>query len=192
MDLYLEITAVLFGILYLIFLIKEQIICWLFGIISSLVSIFLFYKTGLYSESILYIYYVIIGIYGYILWSKKQNGKVKELIKNMPFLNYVYLIILGAFLSYGLGYYFANYTDAKSPYLDASTTIFSFIASYLEAKKYISAWHFWIIINLVTIGLYLNRGLELYTGLTFIYVIFSFVGLYQWRKKLKASSSFTV
>ena len=71
----LELIAVILGLIYLILLIKEKIACWIFGILSSAISIYLFYSIQLYSEAILYFYYVIIGIYGFWLWSIKGVEK---------------------------------------------------------------------------------------------------------------------
>ncbi|WP_282123169.1 nicotinamide riboside transporter PnuC [Algibacter mikhailovii] len=184
MDLYLEIIAVVLGLCYLFFLIKEKIICWAFGILGSLVSIFLFYRTGLYSESILYIYYVLIGIYGFFHWKKSLIANKQLPISDFSLQTYAYLIILGEILSLLLAYFFDVYTNASMPYLDAHTTIFSFIASYLEAQKKLASWKFWIVINAVTIFLYAKRDLNLYTILTLIYLVFSFVGYFQWKKKL--------
>jgi nicotinamide mononucleotide transporter len=184
MDLYLEIIAVVLGLGYLFFLIKEKIICWAFGISGSLVSIFLFYRTGLYSESILYIYYVLIGFYGFFYWKKSLQENKNFQVTDFSIKRYVCLIILGEALSLVLAYFFDIYTDANMPYLDAHTTMFSFIASYLEAQKKLASWKFWIVINAVTVVLYLNRDLNLYTGLTLVYFIFSFVGYFQWKKKL--------
>ena len=75
-------------------------------------------------------------------------------------------------------------TAATSPYLDALTTIFSFFATYLEAKKILSAWIYWIIINGLTIGLYLTKGLDIYSTLSVIYFVMSFVGYVKWKKEL--------
>jgi nicotinamide mononucleotide transporter len=186
MDLYLEIIAVLFGIAYLFFLIKEHIICWLFGVIGSLFSILLFYRAGLYSESVLYVYYVIIGIYGFVYWNKSTRKNKEFTVTDLPTIKYVYLIVLGAVLSNVLGYCFDNYTDASAPYLDAHTTIFSFIASYLEVNKWLASWKFWIVINAVTIILYFNKDFELYTALTIVYLVFSFVGYNNWNRKMKS------
>ncbi len=185
MDLYLEILAVLFGLGYLFFLMKEQIICWFFGIISSLFSMVLFYRTGLYSESILYIYYVIIGVYGFVYWNTSLKKKDVFHISSLPKINYLYIIIIGEILALMLGYIFDTYTNAEAPYLDSNTTVFSFIASYLEVKKNIASWEFWIVINAVTIILYFIKDLKIYTALTVIYLVFSFIGYAKWKRKMK-------
>lgn len=138
----LEATAVLLSLVYLILLIKENINCWFFGISASLVSIYIFYSIKLYSEAILYVYYVFVGIYGYLLWRKKQNKKKALKVNTISAKNHLLIIALGIIISILLGYFFENYTEAVNPYLDAVTTVFSFIASFLEAKKILTAWVF--------------------------------------------------
>jgi nicotinamide mononucleotide transporter len=184
MDFYLEIIAVILGLAYLFFLIKEHIICWLFGVLGSLASIILFYRTDLYSESILYVYYVIIGVYGFLHWKKSSKKSKVFQITDYSVITYLKMIVLGEVLSLLLGFSFEKFTGASMPYLDAHTTIFSFIASYLEVKKKLGAWVFWIVINAVTIILYLKKDLNLYTGLTLVYLVFSFIGYFQWKKKM--------
>ncbi|WP_299553439.1 nicotinamide riboside transporter PnuC [Seonamhaeicola sp.] len=185
MDLYLEIIAVICGLAYLVFLIKEQILCWLFGIIGSLFSIVLFYKTQLYSEAILYTYYVIIGVYGWIYWKRSTQQNQVFKVTDLPVRHYLFIILIGEVLSLLLGYFFGNYTDAAAPYLDAHTTIFSFIASYMEVKKWLGSWKFWIVINGVTIALYLGKDLNWYSALTVVYLIFSFVGYFKWKQQMQ-------
>jgi nicotinamide mononucleotide transporter len=179
----LEILGTSLGLVFLILIIKEQKAGWLFGIAGSLVSIFLFYRIKLYSESILYIYYVLIGIYGYYIWNKKDNSQLK--VTNWNTVNHLLILAIGVVFALLLGFVFDNYTDANNAYLDAFTTTFSFIASYMEAKKILSAWLFWIVINGVTIGLYLSKDLDIYSLLTLIYFVSSFVGYFSWKKKLK-------
>jgi nicotinamide mononucleotide transporter len=179
---FLEIVSVAFSLLYLVLLIKEKKICWFFGIAGSLLSIFLFYRIHLYSESILYIYYVIIGVYGYYLWDKNEKENNEFRISTYKLSSHLILLFIGGIGGSLLGYIFDNYTDAENAYLDAFTTIFSFIASYLEAKKVLSAWLFWIVLNGVTIYLYSQKSLDWYAGLTLIYTVFSFVGYFKWKK----------
>ena len=184
MNLALEIIAVGLSLTFLILLIKENIYCWFFGITGSLVSIFLFYRIGLYAESILYCYYVLIGFYGYQLWNSKANAQELPIIDVLSKQHFSYILI-GVVTALCLGYFLENYTEASKPYLDAFTTIFSFIASYLEAKKILSGWYYWIIVNGVTLGLYLNKELYIYFILTLLYFALSFYGLREWNRKIK-------
>ena len=180
----LELIAVILGLIYLILLIKEKIACWIFGILSSAISIYLFYSIQLYSEAILYFYYVLIGIYGFWLWSTQGVEKKSFLITDFKLRSHLITIVIGIVLSFSLGYSFDYLTDASSPYLDSFTTIFSFIASYLQAKKILSSFLYWIVINAATLYLYLHKELEFYFFLTVVYFIFSFVGFITWQRKM--------
>lgn len=189
MDLYLtiEIVSVVLGLIYLLLLIKQNINCWWFGIIASLLSIFLFYNSKLYSEAILHTYYVFMGFFGYYTWSQaipNSKGKTGLLISEKGFSFHAQVISFSSLVAMLLAWIFDNFTDASSPYLDAFTTIFSFSATYLEAKKVLSGWIYWIVINGLTIALYSNKGLDYYSGLTLIYFIMSFVGYFKWKKEL--------
>ncbi len=191
MDIYfvIEIISVLFGLTFLVLLISQNILCWWFGIVGSLLSIFLFYHTKLYSEAILYTYYVLMGFYGYYSWSNnkpKNNLTLAVSEKGLSF--HLMAIVSSALTAIYLGWYFENYSDANSPYLDALTTIFSFLATYLEAKKILSAWIYWIIINGFTIVLYLTKGLDIYATLFVVYFIMSFIGYFKWKKSLEFHS----
>jgi len=181
----LEGLAVITGLGFIILMIKQNIWCWPIGIISSLASIYLFYESKLYMESILYVFYVLVGIYGWKTWSDhKSDLQVKS--TGLPF--HAKAIGSGIALALGLGFLSSNYTDAERPFPDAFSTIFSFIASYMEAHKLLSSWIFWIVINLFSIWLYLDRGLRLYSGLMVIYFLLSVAGYLQWRKELTKSN----
>lgn len=160
---------------------KENIWCWPFGILSSLLSIFLFIEAKLYSEAILYFFFALVGVYGWYKWKHKTNQK-SLIVRTAKPQNHLIWILLGLAAAYGLGSYFKNNSDAEAPFWDAHTTIFSFIASYLEANKILSSWVYWIIINGVSIWLYFIKGLEIYAGLMVIYFFLSFVGYLEWRK----------
>ena len=135
--------------------------------------------------SILYIYYVLIGFYGYTLWRKgsrdKPELKVNKISARVNFL----IVGFGALSAFGVGHMFANYTGANNPYLDAFTTVFSFVASFLEAKKIISSWVYWIFINAATIILYIQQELFIYLALTIVYLVFSVIGFKTWKKTLQ-------
>ena len=178
----IEITAVIFSTIYLFLLVKENIWCWLFGIISSILSIYLFVEAKLYSESILYGFYVLVGFYGWYTWANIKSDKPLS-IKVLGIKFHAMWLLLGIVFAYLLGYIFQNYTDADKSFIDAHTTVFSFIASFLEAHKYLYAWIYWIVINGISIWLYFTQGLSIYAGLMVVYFIMSGVGFWKWRQR---------
>ena len=131
MNLTLEIAAVTLNLVYLILLIRENIACWFFGIAGSLTSIYLFYSLGIYLEFILYIFYVIIGIYGYSLWKKENTDK---LVLKIGRINLI-IICFGSLSAFGVGYIFESYTDANNPYLDAFTSCLVLLQAFLRRRK---------------------------------------------------------
>jgi len=175
----IELASVLTGLVWIILLTRENIWCWPFGIISSFLSIYLFYEGKLYSEAIFYFYYVFIGIYGWYMWGSERKLKIRE----WTFLPHLLILSLGVLGTWGLGSYFGT-TDASRPYHDAASTSFSFLASYMEAQKIISGWVFWIVINAFSVWLYMDRGFHLYAGLMAVYFVLSVYGYINWRNKL--------
>ncbi|MEM0939560.1 MAG: nicotinamide riboside transporter PnuC [Bacteroidota bacterium] len=177
--LIIEVLATATSLGYLFLLIRQNIWCWPLAIISGSLSIYLFLKSQLYSESILYGYYILIAVYGWWNWSRPKNP-LEVSIWQLKY--HIITIIIGMMLSFGLGYTFINFTDADKPYLDATTTVFSFIASILEAKKILSGWIYWIVINGVTVGLYFSKSLDIYALVMVIYFVMSIVGYREWRR----------
>ena len=182
----IEIGAVVLSLTYLFLLMKENIWCWPFAILSSLLSIYLFVEAKLYSEAILYFFYILFGIYGWYIWSAKKSGGTVAISKLDPKIHGLWIGI-GIVFAFLLGYLFQTYTEAEKTFIDSNTTIFSFIAQYLEAHKYLYAWVYWIIINGVSIWLYFTQGLSVYAGLMVVYFIMSWVGLWNWGRKYNAA-----
>ena len=126
------------------------------------------------------------GFYGYYSWNNnKFNNNLTLAVSEKTIGFHLMAIVSSTLTAICLGWYFENYSDAKSPYLDALTTIFSFFATYLETKKILSTWIYWIIINGLTIGLYYTKGLDIYSALSVIYFVMSFVGYVKWKKTLR-------
>lgn len=179
--LILEVIAVILGIIYVVLAAKNKISCWIYGIIGSILSIFLFvFYAKLYAESILYLFYVFAGVYGWINW-KNQKNETEVYQKNIT--SHIVVIVIGIVLSIGLYYILTSFFEgAKRPLIDAFTTVFSFIATYLTTKKWIENWIYWIVIDVVSTYLYFNRGLEIYALLMLTYSFIAIYGYLQWKK----------
>ena len=184
MELIYELIAVISGLTYVILIARNKPIGWLFGIISALFSIFLFIGFAkLYSEAILYTYYVIAGFYGWYHWKSLNNQKK---LVHVGWTKHVLIIFACSGMSYMLFLLMAYFfPDGKRPLIDAFTTVFSFLATYMATRKWISNWIYWIVIDLVSVWLYWSRDLEIYALLMLIYALMAVYGYYSWRAQEK-------
>ena len=185
---WIEWTAVITGLLFIVLMISENIWTWAFGIVSSALFVYIMYVSQLYSESLLYVVYVIIGVYGWYKWSDKSKGAVEITTADRDTL--IIIIVTGIVLTLALGTLMKQIlTDSFSPYCDAFTSVFGLIASYMEAQKWVSSWLFWIVINAVSIWLYMSRELNISSILMFVYFVLSIAGFFAWRKKYFSSKT---
>ena len=119
------------------------------------------------------------AFYGLYNWNKKNETKIVSINAK----THIKLIIIGLLLTFLLGYYLTIYTSAASPLIDSFTTIFSIIGTFMVARKILENWIYWIIIDIVSIQLYVSRELYL-TGLLFlIYSVIAIYGYITWAKK---------
>jgi nicotinamide mononucleotide transporter len=185
------------ALIYVIFAAVENIWCWIFGIVSSALSVYLCYSGHLFLESGLQVFYVFIGIYGWYEWlyganqpslnNKLRPAKTELHIASFSFLKTGYLILIGCIIWIPFGYIAHRYSTQVYPYLDAFITAFSIVATWMTAKKILQNWIFWIIIDGLAIVLYGSRGYYLIALLYGIYTILSFIGYLQWKKRINIS-----
>ncbi len=177
----LEILVVLTTLLYNYFLIKQNIICWLFGFLASFFGLIIFYEKQLIGQIILHVFYTMMAVYGWYIWGKSKEQKV---INKWPIINHIYVIGSGILLTFILGNFVLNKFTHNVNFLDISITLFCFVATFKEAHKILSAWLYWIVLNLASLVLYMQSDLKIYALLMFIYTILSIKGYLVWRKNL--------
>ena len=180
---WIEITAVITGIIYVILAARENVWCWSFGIVSAALwsyAAFDFYD--LYVDAILQLYYVFVGVYGWVQWNKKTDNKQELKIQTLPIQQHGIYILIGLSLTFLVGYFFDKFTPAAATYLDAFTTVFALFTTYLVTQKILENWLYWIVIDTVYIYLYGSRGGYLFALLNVIFVLVAIVGFIQWRR----------
>ena len=179
---YVEILGVVFSILYLYFSIRQNILLWPMGIISALLYMVVFYQSKFYADMGLNGYYFFVSIYGWILWGRgRDEGKEIPMSRISRRLIFILLLITTvAFL--GIGIILERYTDSPIPFWDAFTTALSFTATWMLARKILEHWILWIIVDTVSMGLYLYRGLYPTLILFAIYTSMAIIGYIEWKK----------
>ena len=181
----LEVTAVVFAMAYLLLAVRENVLCWLFAFLSTAIYTVLFWDVSLLMESALNVYYMVMAVYGWYQWTRGgTNGD--ELphalaVRSMSGSHHVWVIAAIVVLSSVSGYLLGEHSSAAWPYVDSFTTWASVITTYLVTRKYLQNWLYWIVIDAVSVPLYIDRGLNL-TALLFVaYVVIAVVGYLKWR-----------
>tara|TARA_Y100000589_G_scaffold181936_1_gene172273 strand:+ start:1718 stop:2302 length:585 start_codon:yes stop_codon:yes gene_type:complete len=185
---WFEIVAAALAITYLILAMQQNILCWAAWIISSIMYLFVMFSAGLYMESGLQIFYIVMGIYGWIQWNNRSS-KNNLTVSTWPIINHIYILLILIVLVTFSGLILSNLTEAVSPYIDAFTTWGAIIATYMVAKKILENWYYWFVVDFVSVFLFLSR--ELYTtALLFsIYIILVIFGFIAWRKSMRLENA---
>ncbi|MCB1843448.1 MAG: nicotinamide mononucleotide transporter [Halioglobus sp.] len=178
-----EIVATAANLAYIVLLIRERILCWSFGIAGSLLSVWLFLDARLYSEALLYLFYAVMGVWGWLRWHRRLEENDNPVIV-WRLQSHARAIALGCTCALGLGLSAQTFTDAQRPFFDAFTTAFSFIATYMEITRVLEGWVYWFLLNLASIWLYQDRNLDIYAALIGVYSVLSVVGFISWRRSL--------
>lgn len=173
----LEIFSVICNLAFILYLTRRKSIAWVYGIIGSLSGALLFYMSKYYAEAGLYLFYGLIGVYGWYVWTRPE---VKLAIKKISWVYHAALLFLGSAMTVGLGSILSG-TDADKPYYDAFSSVFGVFATFLELNRVLSGWIYWIILNLFSIWLYASKGIWVYAGLMVIYTALSFKGYRSWK-----------
>lgn len=180
-----EIIGAVLGLLFLYLEIKENKWLWPVGLLSSVMYIFVFFRAKLYADMSLQVYYVAISIYGWVLWSRGVQ-KINELrITRLRFSLAIRLFAITAIIYALIAYVLVKYTDGEVPYWDAFTTALGIVATWMLAKKILEQWLVWVIVNAVSLGLYIYKGLYPTAILFFFYATLAIVGYFQWKKQMK-------
>ena len=183
---YVEILGVIFSILYLFFSIRQNILLWPLGIASALLYMVVFYQSKFYADMGLNGYYVVISIYGWILWKRgSREGESGLPVSRLGKRNAVVLLVITAAAFGIIGMILDRYTDSPVPYWDAFTTAVSFTATWMLARKILENWILWIIVDAVSMGLYLYRGLYPTLLLFAIYTTMAVIGYLKWFRAYK-------
>lgn len=183
-----EISGTVLGIVYVFLSVKQNVYTWLTGLLTAILYTAVFFQSKFYADMALQIYYIWISIYGWIIWTKghtNKNGHSDYPVSSLkPRLTAILITI--ALLLWLLIFIILKYfTDSPVPFGDAFTTAFSIVATWMLARKILEHWLIWIVVDLISLGLYIWKGLYPTALLFLIYTAVAFWGYAEWKKELK-------
>ena len=187
---WVEIAGAVLSVIYLYLSIREKSALWIFGFISSLLYIFVFFESKLYADMSLSFYYLGVSIFGWITWQQKttQLQDTKLHITRISGKKQLLQYVLGTLIAYLAYYLILQYlTDSTIPAADSVVGALSVIATWMLAKKKIENWLIWIVVDAFAAGLYFYKELYPTAILFVIYTVMAVVGYKQWKKTLNSS-----
>jgi nicotinamide mononucleotide transporter len=183
----LEWIATVAGFFCVYLIIKRSIWCFAFGFVQVSIYAWIFYDVKLYSDMALHVFYVGFQIYGWLLWKKAQDSSGHVIVDQGTSKEYVLWIIAIIASTVFLGTMMTRYTDASFPYPDAFTTCASLAAQWLLSHKKLLNWMVWIVVDIVAIAIYWQKGLYPTSALYACFLIMAIIGQWQWYKHLTQS-----
>jgi nicotinamide mononucleotide transporter len=181
-----EILAVLLGIAYLLLAMWEKVSCWYAAFASTAIFLFLFWDVSLVMESALQVYYLAMAVYGW--WQWQHGGRADGSLPISRWAPRQHLLAVTAVLGLSAvsGSLLSDYSDAALPYLDSFTTWGAVLTTWLVARKVLENWLYWIVIDGLSIFLYIERELYLTAALFAVYVVIVVIGFVTWTKHYRS------
>lgn len=180
-----ELVGVLFGIVAVWLTTRQNVWCWPIGLVNVGLFIVVFQQAKLYADMGLQVIYVLLCLYGWYRWLHGGPGQGTLAVSRTPARWLVLLAIVGAVVAALLGLTLYRHTDASLPFWDSSTTAFSLVAQWMQARKWIENWIVWIVVDVVYVGIYLWKGLFPTAALYAAFIALAVLGLVEWRRSLR-------
>lgn len=190
-DLLLEILGLTIGLIYLWYEYHANSRVWIVSIIMPLISMWIYFRKGLYADFAINIYYVVIAIYGYLHWTLGSKTKTAPTLPITRTPRPTLLLCTAASLILWGAIYLLlkNFTDSTVPIPDAFTTALSIVGLWMMARKYVEQWLYWMIVDAVCVVLYIYKGIPFYALLYAVYTIVAWFGYRQWLSKVTPANN---
>lgn len=184
----LEAVAVVCAIAYLLLAARESLWCWYFAGVSSALYVFIFWDVRLLMEAALSVYYVVMAVLGWQQWRSGVGQQARPIVR-LRWQQHVLLLGAMLLMAASSGWLLREYTSAAWPFVDSFTTWASVITTVLVVRKVLENWLYWLLIDSISLYLYIDRGLHL-TALLFAgYLVIVVFGYLQWRRTWQAQSA---
>jgi nicotinamide mononucleotide transporter len=183
---WIELLAAGLAVAYLLLAIGQHLSCWLAAFISSVLYVWVFFRARLYMESVLNVYYAAMAVYGFWQWRRGRRGGALA-VNRWPISRHV-LAALGMVAISCVSYFFLRrYTPAAWPFVDSMVAWSSVYTTFLVARKVYENWHWWLLIDSVSVYLSYTRHLYATMLLFTLYLILIMIGMREWRRSLPAT-----
>lgn len=180
----LELFAAAIGVIAVWLTVKQNPWGWPIGLVMVVIYIWLFYDVKLYSDMLLQAIYAGLQVYGWLQWTRHGSGLPIRAVTVLRSGSVATGLAIGGVISLALGAGMAHFTDAAQPWLDAALTGFSLVAQVWMAQKRVQCWPLWIVLDVIFVGLFIYKGLNLMAALYGLFTLLAVQGWREWRNDL--------
>ncbi len=195
---WLDLLTTVLGLAYIVLEYRASIWLWAAGFAMQSLGIVLYYQKGLYADCGMEFYYLAMTVYGWWKWSRSEERGVRSeergtrneergtlKIQHFPLRLALVWSVATLAIWAALYVFLVTCTDSRVPLADSFTTALSFAGIWALARKYLEQWLIWIVVDVVTCGLYFYKDIPFKASLYGLYVVIAIAGYHKWRKMMK-------
>ncbi len=186
--LILQIVGTTLGLLYLWLEYKANIWLWIVGAIMPVVHGVLYFQSGIYADAAMQLYYVLAGVYGLVVWKRRPKKSDDGDIRHTPMKWIVPLVAVYAVLHVAFYFFLSECTDSRVPLFDSMSTALSIVAMWMLSRKLVEQWLVWLVVDMISVGLYIYKGIPITAGLYALYCILAVAGYVRWRRQAQRAT----
>ena len=191
---FLDITTTILGLLYILFEVRGSWLMWVVGFLMQALGIVLYFQKGLYADCVMEFYYILMTIYGFVVWKtgrtlccsqrREKKPEKERAITHIPRKLILLWLLVAVAVWIFIYWILLSFTDSNVPLADSFTTALSIVGIWALAHKYLEQWFIWIAVDIVTSALYFYKDIPFKASLYALYVIIAVFGYFNWKRKM--------
>jgi nicotinamide mononucleotide transporter len=186
---WIEAIAAVAGLVCVWLVGRQSIWCWPAGLVQVTLYVFVFYDAKLYSDLLLHLIYIVLQVYGWYAWLHGGRGGGALAVTALTNSRRLLWLAVTFGAAAGWGTLMARATDAALPFADAFTLAASLVAQWLQTRKKIESWIWWIGVDVVGIVMFANRQLYITSALYAAFLVLCVTGFAQWRRERRGPAA---
>ena len=184
---WLDITTTALGLAYILLEYKASVWMWVVGFVMQSLGIILYYQKGLYADCGMEFYYLAMTVYGFVAWMRHSQKIIDLPIRHLPQDMTVELLMIFPVIWAIILFVLISFTPSNVPIADSFTTALSIIGIIALSRKFLEQWFVWIVVDVVTCGLYFYKDIPFKASLYALYVVIAVFGYLKWKKMMKTT-----
>ncbi len=169
---------------------RQHVLNWPLGLLNNVFWAVLFFHSRLYADATLQGIFFVLGIYGWSVWVRRGPSRDAPLPVRRTRPREWWVMGGLAVPSTALAtFLLSRFTDSPVPLWDSLVLTLSLVATYGQAHKLLESWWVWISVDVISVPLYLSRGLYPTALLYVVFLALCVKGLRDWRRSLARAAA---